>query len=172
MDVIERFIELYWARYGDSITVEQRKALQAILLCRSVAMGGHRYACSCGQTHHAFNSCNHRLCPQCGAADTEHWVRKQLGKLLPVPYFMVTFTLPEQLRPVMFGNREAMELFFKCSAEALRELLADPKRTGFAQSGFFGVFQSWAQNMIYHPHIHYVVPGVGLTEDEIGRAHV
>ena len=166
MDVMGRFIELYWARYGDSITMEQRKALGAIFLCRSVAMGGHRYVCSCGQTHHAFNSCNHRLCPQCGAADTEHWVRKQLGKLLPVPYFMVTFTLPEQLRPVMFGNREAMELFFKCSSEALRELLADPKRTGFAQSGFFGVFQSWAQNMTYHPHIHYVVPGVGLTEDD------
>lgn len=166
MDVIERFIEAYWARYRGSITLEQRKALQAILQCRTVVLGGHCYACSCGQTHHAFHSCNHRLCPQCGAADTVEWVRKQLGKLLPVPYFMVTFTLPEQLRSVMFGNREAMELFFKCSSEALRELLADPKRTGFTRSGFFGVFQSWAQDMRYHPHIHYVVPAVGLTEDD------
>jgi hypothetical protein len=164
MDVIERFIEPYWARYGRSVTVEQRKALQAILQCRTPAMGGHRYACSCGQTHHAFHSCNHRLCPQCGAADTAAWVQKQLGKLLPVPYFMVTFTLPEQLRPVMRGNRLAMELFFKCSSQALSELLADPKRTGFAQSGFFGVFQSWRQDMGDHPHIHYIVPGVGLTK--------
>ena len=81
------------------------------------------YACSCGQTHHAFHSCNHRLCPQCGAADTAEWVDKQLGKLLPVPYFMVTFTLPEQLRPVLLGNRAAMELFFKMQFAGL-ELLA------------------------------------------------
>lgn len=166
MDVIERFIEPFWARYASTITVEQRKALQAMLQCRTPALGGHRYACSCGQTHHAFHSCNHRLCPQCGAADTTEWVHKQMGKLLPVPYFMVTFTLPEQLRPIMLGNRAAMELFFKCSSQALRELLADPKRTGFARSGFFGVFQSWAQDMVYHPHIHYIVPGVGLTEDD------
>lgn len=166
MDVIERFIELYWTRYGDSITLEQRKALQAILLCRTAAMGGHRYACSCGQSHHAFHSCNHRLCPQCGVADTARWVSKQMSKLLPVPYFMVTFTLPEQLRAVMLGNRLAMELFFKCSSQALRELLADPKRTGFEQNGFFGVFQSWTQEMHYHPHIHYIVPGVGLTGDD------
>ena len=110
--------------------MEQRKALQAILQCRTPAMGGLRYACSFGQTHHAFHSCNHRLCPQCGGADTAQWVEKQLGKLLPVPYFMVTFTLAEQLRAVMLGNRVAMELFFKCSSQALSELLADPKRAG------------------------------------------
>lgn len=166
MDVIERFIEPFWARYSGSITVEQRKAIQAILQCRTPALGGHRYACKCGQTHHAFHSCNHRLCPQCGAADTVQWVQKQMGKLLPVPYFMVTFTLPEELRPVMLGNRRAMELFFKCSSQAISELLADPKRTGFTRSGFFGVFQSWTQEMLYHPHIHYIVPGVGLTEDD------
>jgi hypothetical protein len=166
MDVIERFIEPYWARHSGSITVEQRKALQAILQCRTPALGGHRYACTCGQTHHAFHSCNHRLCPQCGAADTADWVAKQMGKRLAVPYFMVTFTLPEQLRSVMLGNRAAMELFFKCSSQALTELLGDPKRTGFARSGFFGVFQTWTQEMIYHPHIHYIVPGVGLTDDD------
>ncbi|HAV13320.1 MAG TPA: hypothetical protein DCX06_07515 [Opitutae bacterium] len=166
MDVIEHFIEPFWARYSGSITVEQRKALQATLQCRTPALGGHRYACNCGQTHHAFHSCNHRLCPQCGAADTAQWVHKQMGKLLPVPYFMITFTLPEELRSVMLGNRRAMELFFQCSSQAISELLADPKRTGFARSGFFGVFQSWTQEMRYHPHIHYIVPGVGLTEDD------
>jgi Zn finger protein HypA/HybF involved in hydrogenase expression len=164
--VIERFIEPFWARYARTITVEQRKALQAILQCRTPALGGHRYACDCGQTHHAFHSCNHRLCPQCGAADTAQWVDKQLGKLLPVPYFMVTFTLPEQLRPVMLGNRTAMELFFKCSSQALSCLLSDPKRTGFERHGFFGVYQSWTQDMRFHPHIHYIVPAVGLTADD------
>lgn len=166
MDVIERFIEPFWARYGGSITVEQRKALQAILQCRTPALGGHRYACrDCGHTHHAWHSCNHRLCPRCGAADTAQWVDKQLGKLLPVPYFMATFTLPSELRAVMLGNREAMELFFKCASQALAELLSDPKRTGFEKNGFFGVYQSWRQDMGYHPHIHYIVPGVGLNAD-------
>ena len=163
MDVIERFIEPFWQAHGHSITLDQRKALQAILQCRTPALGGHCYACpDCGVEHFAYHSCNHRLCPQCGAADTQEWVDQQLGKLLPVPYFMVTFTLPEQLRPVLSGNRLAMDLFARCSSRALAELLADPKRNGFARNGFFGVFQSWTQEMHYHPHFHYIVPAVGL----------
>jgi len=126
--VIERFAPAYWERYGSRITLEQRKALQAILQCRTPALGGHRYACECGHEHHAFHSCNHRLCPRCGSADTQEWVRKQLGNLLPVPYYLVTFTVPSELRPVMLGNRQAMELLMRCSAQALTELLADPAR--------------------------------------------
>ena len=87
---------------------------------------------------------------------------KQLGRLLPVPYYMVTFTLPDQLRGVLRGRREAMELLMRYSAQALSELLADPKRTGFTRSGFFGVYQSWTQDMRFHPHVHYIVPAVGL----------
>lgn len=166
MDVFERFIEPFWALYANSVTLEQRRALQAILQCRTPALGGHCYACpDCGMEHFAYHSCNHRLCPQCGAADTQEWVDKQLEKLLPVPYFMVTFTLPEQLRPILLGSGEAIELFFQCSSQALQELLADPKRTGFTRNGFFGVYQSWGQNMSYHPHIHYIVPAVGLKGD-------
>jgi len=160
--VIERFAPIYWERYGARMTLDQRKALQAILQCRTPALGGHRYGCACGHEHHAFHSCNHRLCPRCGSADTQAWVEKQLGRLLPVPYYMVTFTLPSQLRPVMLGNRQAMELLMRCSSQALSELLADPARCQFEHSGFFGVYQSWTQDMRFHPHVHYVVPSVGL----------
>ena len=167
MDVLEQFIELFWQKHGHSITLEQRRALQAILQCRTPALGGHCYACpDCGDEYFVYHSCNHRLCPQCGAADTQQWVNKQLNKLLPVPYFMVTFTLPEQLRPVLLHSRQAIELFFQCSSKALHDLLADPKRTGFTRNGFFGVYQSWGQNMSYHPHIHYIVPAVGLNVNE------
>nr|WP_281388076.1 transposase [Puniceicoccus vermicola] len=163
--VIERFAPAYWERYGRRIPLDQRKALQAILQCRTPALGGHRYACGCGHEHHAFHSCNHRLCPRCGSADTQVWVRKQLGKLLPVPYYLVTFTLPSELRPVMLGNRQAMELLMSCSARALNELLADPARgCSFEHAGFFGVYQSWTQEMRFHPHVHYVVPAVGLDD--------
>lgn len=162
-EVIERFAPAYWRRYGGSIRVDERRALQAILQCRTAALGGHRYGCKCGHEHHAYHSCNHRLCPRCGAQDAQDWVAKQLGRLLPVPYYMVTFTLPQQLRGVLRGNRRAMELFMGCSAQALSDLLADPKRgCRFHRSGFFGVFQSWAQDMRYHPHVHYIVPAVGL----------
>lgn len=160
--MIQRFAPAYWRRYGDSIRVDERRALQAILQCRTAALGGHRYVCACGHEHHAFHSCNHRLCPRCGGADTQDWVEKQLGRLLPVPYYMVTFTLPDQLRTVMRGNRTAMELFMRCSGQALSELLADPQRCGFYRSGFFGVYQSWRQDMGLHPHAHYIVPAVGL----------
>jgi hypothetical protein len=160
--VIERFAPAYWRGNRRSIRVDERRALQAILQCRTPALGGHRYACACGHEHHAFHSCNHRLCPRCGSADTQAWVHGQLGRLLPVSYYMVTFTLPEQLRRVMRGNRRAMELFMRCSGKALSELLADPKRCGFHRSGFFGVYQSWRQDMQLHPHVHYVVPAVGL----------
>ena len=160
--VIERFAPDYWARYRGRITVDERRALQAILQCRTPALGGHRYACACGHEHHAFHSCNHRLCPRCGAADTQAWVEKQLGQLLPVPYYMVTFTLPDQLRSLMRGNRRAMELLMRCSGQALSELLADPKHCGFHRCGFFGVYQSWRQDMGLHPHVHYVVPAIGL----------
>lgn len=165
MAVIERFAKAFWQRYGRSVTVDQRSALQAILQCRTSALGGHRYGCACGHSHYAWHSCNHRLCPQCGGAGTADWVDKQLGKLLPVPYFMVTFTLPDALRPVL-RQRAGMEAFFQCSAQALTELLADPKRTGFTRSGFFGIYQSWRQDMGYHPHIHYIVPGVGLDAED------
>ena len=160
--MIERFAPAYWQRHGGSIRVDERRAFQAILQCRTPALGGHRYACACGHEHHAFHSCNHRLCPRCGAADTQAWVAKQLGRLLPVPYYMVTFTLPDQLRGVLRGRREAMELLMRYSAQALSELLADPKRTGFTRSGFFGVYQSWTQDMRFHPHVHYIVPAVGF----------
>jgi len=164
MEVIERFAEPFWARHGASITVDQRKALQAILQCRTFVLGGHRYDCECGHTHFAWHSCNHRLCPQCGATDNAEWIDKQLDKLLPVPYFLVTFTLPGELRPVALRKIEVIEAFFQQSSETLAEILADPKRTRFHKSGFIGAYQSWTQDLRFHPHIHYIVPGIGLSE--------
>lgn len=165
MDVIGRFAGAFWTRHGDAVTVDQRKALQAILQCRTPALGGHRYDCDCGLEHYAWHSCNHRLCPQCGAADNAEWVGRQLEKLLPVPYFLVTFTLPSQLRPIALSHHKVIDRFLKESSEVLREILADRKRTGFTKSGFFGAYQSWTQEMRYHPHIHYIVPGVGLNAE-------
>lgn len=163
MGVINRFVDRYWHRYGKNLGFRKRKALQAILQCRTEVMGGHRYQCgSCELVHFAWHSCNNRLCPQCGKADTAKWVDRQLCRLLPVPYFMVTFTLPAQLRGAIANNDVVLRAFISACAQALEEILADPKHAGFFKSGFMGVYQSWRQDMLRHPHTHWIVPAVGL----------
>ena len=164
--MIDHFAAAYWERHGESVRVDERRALQAILQCRTESMGGHRYDCnSCGHEHFVWHSCHHRLCPRCGGADTVEWIQRQLGKLLPVPYFMATFTLPGDLRALAKRHPKLIDGFFKDSAQALREILTDPKRCGFNKNGFLGVYQSWSQDLRYHPHIHFIVPAVGLDAD-------
>jgi predicted RNA-binding Zn-ribbon protein involved in translation (DUF1610 family) len=165
-EALIRFYKPYLKRYGDTLTVHQRYALQSILLCRTEAMGGHRFRCtSCRHEHFAWHSCNHRLCPRCGAADTAAWVARKLEERLPVDYYLVTFTLPAQLRPLCLSRgAEFYRLFFRCSSQAIKDVLADPRHLG-GQCGFMGMFQSWRQDLLLHPHIHFIVPGIGLGKD-------
>ena len=164
--VIERFHESFFARYGDSLSFEQRKALQAILQCRTEVMGGHRCYCArCQEYHFFYHSCNHRNCPICGAQDTATWVEQRLEQALPLPYYMITFTLPAQLRPICSHAPETIyPLFFRCAAQAIKDILANPKHLGI-QAGFFGVLQTWQQNLTLHPHVHFIVPAGGLAPD-------
>ena len=157
----------YLARHRGHLPPAQRRALTAILRCRTPAMGGHRCACSeCGEEVFRFHSCNHRLCPRCGGADTHDWLQRQLGRLLPVHCFLLTFTLPEQLR---FLARDHpgwfLDSLFDESAATLQEIAANPRHLG-AQLGFFGVYHSWSRTLGMHPHIHYIVPGGGLCSDQ------
>ena len=163
LDAIERFHLACLARHGGSIGAGQRKALQSILTCRTEAMGGRSYRCDhCDRDHFAWHSCNHRLCPVCGAADTADWVAGRLERRLPVPHYMVTFTLPSQLRSVC---REApgalLKAFFASAARAVKDVLKDPRHLG-GDCGFFGMLQTWTQDLRLHPHVHFVVPAVGL----------
>lgn len=148
--------------------VAQRKALQSILTCRTEAMGGRSYRCErCERDHFAWHSCNHRLCPICGAADTADWVADRLERRLPVPHYMVTFTLPSQLRSVC---REApgpfLKAFFASAARAVKDVLKDPRHMG-GECGFLGMLQTWTRDLRLHPHIHFVVPAVAI--DSNGR---
>ena len=164
--VIERFHESFFARYGACLSFEQRKALQTILQCRTESMGGHKCYCAQCQEHHFFyHSCNHRNCPICGAQDTAAWVQQRLEQALRLPHYMITFTLPAQLRPICIHAPEKIyPLFFRCAAQAIKDILANPKHLGI-QSGFFGVLQTWQQNLTLHPHIHFIVPAGGLDPD-------
>ena len=144
---------------------DQRRALWALNHCRTPALGGQAFGCTeCGRVHFAWHSCNHKACPQCGRQATAQWIGRELQKLLPAPYFLVTFTLPAQLRGEFFGPhaREAFDLFFQGAARALAEKLAGDKDLRAQHHGFTAVLHTWNQRLEFHPHIHCLVPGVGL----------
>ena len=165
-ELFHRFGEEYLARYGDKMPPLHRKALSDILQCRTAVMGGKRYDCpKCKAKQYAYHSCNNRHCPQCGGDKTEMWLKKQFDRLLPVPYFFATFTLPEEFRSLFRSHqRLCYSLFFEASAQALKDLALNKRFVG-GHIGFFGVLQTWAANLTYHPHIHYIIPGVGLSKD-------
>lgn len=145
----------------------RRRAVWALTHCRTPAMGGHVHACAkCGSTHFAFHSCNHRSCPQCGKQDTADWVERELAKRVGTPYFMVTFTLPQELRGLFFtpASKQIYEAFFAAAAQSLSGSLANPRWLGATTSGFTMILHTWNQRLLFHPHIHAIVPGAGLNE--------
>jgi len=144
----------------------QAKAFRAIRACRTAALGAHVDTCDeCGFEKISYNSCRNRHCPKCQAFTKEQWVEKQNQYLLNAGYFHVVFTLPEGLNPVMLRNQEiAYGLFFKAVSETLLELCADNKYLG-SKPGITTVLHTWGQNLMYHPHIHCIVTGGGLTKD-------
>jgi len=147
------------------LSSEQRRALWAITHCRTPALGGRVFAC-CDQVRFAWHSCNHKACPQCGSAATKVWVQRELAKLVQAPYFLVTFTLPSELRECFFGPhaKEAYDLFFTAVARALSEKLATDKGLRATVNGFTAVLHTWNQQLGFHPHIHCLVPGAGLND--------
>ena len=151
---------------GRPITPAQRRALLAIMRCRTPARGGQVYRCTaCDETDFAYHSCHHRACPRCGGARTAEWTEKQTGRLLPVPYFLVTFTVPEALRPIFTARPEVLlDLFFTEAARALQTVAARSRHLG-AELGMLGVFHNWGRQMQHHPHLHFIIPGGGLTAD-------
>jgi hypothetical protein len=147
------------------LSPQQRRAIWAITHCRTAALGAQAFACErCDQIHFAYHSCNHKACPQCGAQATAGWVQRELGKLVNAPYFLVTFTLPAELRGCFFGPvaKQAYDLFFTAAASALSEKLAADKRLRACVNGFTAVLHTWNQLLQFHPHIHCLVPGAGL----------
>jgi hypothetical protein len=156
----------YLEHFGSQMPLRQRQVLQRLLDCRTPALGGALFVCpDCGLHHYRYHSCNDRHCPRCGQADADEWLAQQESWLLPVDYFLVTFTVPEGLRAWMRSHPHlGYDALFAASAQALRELAAHPQRLG-AQLGMLGVLHTWSRTLIYHPHLHYLVPAGGLSLD-------
>jgi hypothetical protein len=149
-----------------SPSYEQRRVLRDIIQCRTAALGGHVEQCTqCSHQQIAYNSCRNRHCPKCQAAARKEWTQKSAAELLPVEYFHVVFTLPDQLSPLALQNKRVIYgLLFQAASESLLKIAADPKHLG-AVIGFLAVLHTWGQNLQHHPHLHCVVPGGGLSPD-------
>ena len=165
-DIFRAYGEVYQARYGDHMPLRQKRAMRAIQLCRTAALGGHIDKCEdCGAERNSYNSCRNRHCPKCQFLTTERWIEARREDLLPIPYFHVVFTLPEQLRSIALRNQRVVYgLLFKAASQTLLELARDPKYLG-AEIGFTAVLHTWSQTLIDHPHLHCIVTGGGLSLD-------
>jgi hypothetical protein len=153
-------------RRQHSVSPQQSAVLTQLTKCRTAALGGHVEHCAgCSYQRVAYNSCRNRHCPKCQGSKRKAWIEQRLERVLPAPHFHVVFTLPDSLHPLMLRNQKAMyALLFAAAADTLLTLASDPKRLG-AQIGFTAVLHTWGQNLLYHPHLHCVVTGGGLSLD-------
>jgi hypothetical protein len=153
-------------RLTHSLSPEQRRVMRAIEQCRTAVLGGHVDECdTCGHQRISYNSCRNRHCPKCQSLAKARWLEARMADLLPVEYFHVVFTLPEQLASLALQNKRVVyNLLFSSAAETLRTIAADPQHLG-AEIGFLAVLHTWGQTLRHHPHLHCVVPGGGLSPD-------
>lgn len=143
---------------------QQKRVVRSITNCRTAALGGHVQECDrCGHQEISYNSCRDRHCPKCGGLKEARWVEARQADLLPVEYFHVVFTLPDVLNPLFLGNpRVAYDLLFASVAETLQEVALNSKNLG-ARIGFTAVLHTWTQTLLFHPHVHLIVPGGGIS---------
>ena len=163
-DIFRQHGEAY--RQSHRLPRHQLRLMRAIEICRTATLGGHVEECDqCGRTRNSYNSCRNRHCPKCGALARARWLHQRQDELLPVPYFHVVFTLPEAIAELALPNKKLLyDLLFRISSETLLTIARDPKHLG-AEIGFFGILHTWGQNLLHHPHIHYVIPGGGIGPD-------
>lgn len=165
-DIFRRYGSQYRQKFGQRMPASHHQAMLAIEQCRTEALGGHVFYCEdCDETLYSYHSCQNRHCPKCQNDTAEQWLQKQQALLLPGPHFLVTFTLPAQLRPVARRQQKTVyNILFRTSAAALQQLAADPRFVG-GTIGMVGVLHTWTRELNYHPHIHYLVPAGGLAPD-------
>jgi hypothetical protein len=165
-DIVRAAGNSFWEKYGLHLAWPHRKVLDAIVRCRTTALGGHLDQCvRCGHQAISYNSCRNRHCPRCQGNARARWLAARSAELLPVPYFHIVFTLPHEFSALILQNKRLLyDLLFSTSAATLLEAARDPRYFG-AEIGFLGVLHSWGQNLQHHAHIHYIVPAGGLSLD-------
>jgi hypothetical protein len=154
--------------HNNSLCIEQRKAFDSIIRCRTASLGGHSDSCqNCGYSRQSYNSCRNRHCPKCQFIKQARWVDKLSFRLLPVKHYHVVFTIPRVLHKLFYLNQgKAYNLLFQASGKALMQCLSNPKFLG-VQAGAVALLHTWGQTLVYHPHVHMIVPAGGLSEDQM-----
>jgi len=165
-DAVRQFGPAYRARYSTAMPASHRRALRDLTACRTPALGGQVHRCdACGYEHYVYHSCRNRSCPQCHGAATADWLVAREAELLPVPYFHVVFTLPAALREVVRAHqRVCLAALMTTAAESLQALAADPHYVG-GTLGILAVLHTWTRALVYHPHVHCLVPAGALAAD-------
>jgi hypothetical protein len=165
-DVFRRFARDYLSAHGASMLPSHRRAITDIQACRTEVLGGHLWRCEqCSAEVFSYHSCKNRSCPKCHTDQTEHWLEARRAEMLPTHYFHITVTVPEELRAVMRANqRDGYAALMKAAAEAIIELARDPRHVG-GTVGVLAVLHTWTQQLLYHPHVHCLVTGGGISDD-------
>jgi Putative transposase/Transposase zinc-binding domain len=165
-DIFRHLGPAYRREHAEALSRGQRAVMSAIERCRTAALGGHLEQCdACGHQRIAFNSCRNRHCPKCQSLTRAQWLEDRRAELLPVEYFHVIFTLPQEIAAIAYQNKALVYgMLFRATAETLRRIAADPKHLG-ADIGFLAILHTWGQNLLHHPHLHCVVPGGGTSPD-------
>lgn len=165
-DVFRRFADDYLSAHGASLLPSHARAIADILACRTERLGGHRWRCDhCSTEVYSYHSCKNRSCPTCHRDQTERWLAARKAELLPCPYFHVTVTVPAELRDVLRANqRDGYAALMKATAEAIVELARDRRHVG-GTVGVLAVLHTWTQQLVYHPHVHCLVTGGGVSDD-------
>ena len=166
-DALRQHADDYLKQFGRTMPHPHKRVLALTTHCRTGQLGSLWYQCdTCPNGHWVGRSCGNRHCPNCQLDKSQQWLAKRMAQLLPVSYYMVTFTVPASLRRVVRANqRDCYAALFDCGAKTITELAAGKRFVGTDKIGFFGALHTWGRDFtVYNPHVHFVVPGGGVSE--------
>ena len=175
-DIFQKYGSAYLREYGQQLLPSHRKVIKDLSKCRTPALGTIHWHCEhCGSDHFSYAPCRNRSCPSCQNNNTVKWMIKQFDLKLPVEYFMATFTIPDTLRKTARSHQKQIySLLFRSAAQAILDLAENKKYMG-GQIGIVGILHTWARNLTFHPHVHFLIPGIAVSEDHkkilFGRKH-
>jgi hypothetical protein len=165
-DIFRVHVQDYLSSHGKPLLSSQYQAIGDIIACRSGVLGGHLMACEkCGHTQYSYHSCCNRSCPKCLGKNSEKWVEERRKELLPSTYFHVVFTIPKELRWIVMRHQKVLYgILFQAAAKTLNKLGQDPHYIG-GDIGFYAVLHTWTRALLFHPHLHCLIPGCGIDSD-------
>ncbi len=172
MSAVQKIFQMYGARYlalyGDRMPQSHKKTIRDIIACRKGAFGTMVYEChDCRNLHFIHACCGNRHCPNCQHGKADQWLNRQMEKLLPTHYFMLTITLPRGLRSIVRSHqKQSYRALFSCANEALKKLAQDTRFIGSDRIGYLAVLHTWGGMLQYHPHLHLIIPGGALSDND------